>query len=184
MIFRAIVCSALIGFAGTSSAGDLTYTYTGNWFEKNDITAEPSRLIAHFVFDFDHSPGAADHFYTIKSWDVSAAGMNFGTATPSFFFNPQFIFDSNMNVVEWKMADAKTSSDWSGFSSVSSGFSYDGRAMDLAASYVTAGPYASVYDKPGVWTVSAVAAVPEPSIYLSLTAGLACLALVRRKSQA
>jgi len=184
MIFRAIVCSALIGFAGTSSAGDLTYTYTGNWFEKNAITAEPSRLIAHFVFDFAHSPGADDHFYTIKSWDVSAAGMNFGPATKSFFFNPQFIFDSNMNIVEWKINDAKTASDWSGFSSESAGFNYDGRAVDLAASYVTAGPYATVYDKPGVWTVSAAAAVPEPSTYWSLIAGLACLSLVRRKTRA
>lgn len=180
MTLRAIICGALLGIAGVCSAADVTYTYTGNLFDSNEMTAEPARLVAHFVFDFDHSPQAADHIYALKQWDVVTAGMHFSEATPYFLRNLQFSFDRDMHVVNWLFSEAATA-DASGFLSVSSGFSYDGRAVDIAAGNVTSGPYASVYDKPGVWTESA-APVPEPANYLLLIAGLACMAGWRRRA--
>lgn len=180
MMLRTFVCGVLLGIAGVCSAADMTYTYTGNLFESNNITATPSRLIAHFVFDFDHSPQAADNVYAIKSWDVSAAGLNFSQATQSHLARFKFAFDNNMNIVDWDLIDANTS-DWSGFLSESGRFAYNGRAEDLAATNVTSGPYAAVQDNPGIWTVSA-APVPEPASYLSLIAGLVCLAGWRRRA--
>jgi len=174
MTLRALVCGALLGLAGACSAADMVYTYTGNVFDQNDITVEPSRLVAHFVFDFDHSPEAAKGIYTIKSWDVSGAGIHFNQATPSVMNGFSFKFDSNMKIVDWFMSGSN-SQDWSVFISDSAAFDSNGHAWDMVAPYVMGGSYASVYDKPGVWTVSA-APVPEPSAYLMLIAGLACMA--------
>lgn len=180
MTLRAIICGALFGIAGVCSAADMTYTYTGNFFEHNDLTAEPSRMVAHFVFDFDHSPQAADNIYAIKRWDVSAAGLSFNQATPSFLPQFKFAFDGNMNIVEWYMSEANTSG-WSAFSSAAGRFSNGYPAEDFITPYVNWGQYASVQGKPGVWTASA-APVPEPAAYLTLIAGLACLAGLQRRS--
>ncbi|MBA5638580.1 PEP-CTERM sorting domain-containing protein [Duganella sp. LX20W] len=177
MTIRAIACGALLGIAGICSAADTTYTYTGNLFEQNDITSTPSRLVAHFVFDFDHAVQGAGHSYAIKHWDVEAAGLQFSDAMPMFLQYFHFNFDSNKNIVDWQFS-AADASHMSGFLSISSLY---GQPADLAGVNVISGPWASVFDRPGSWSVSAV---PEPATYLSLIGGLGLLAAVRRRAGA
>ncbi|HJV00600.1 MAG TPA: hypothetical protein VJ752_08635 [Burkholderiaceae bacterium] len=175
MTIRAIACGALLAIAGVSSAADMTYTYTGKLFEHNDITSVPSRLVAHFVFDFEHSPQAADNIYAIKHWDVEAAGLHFSEAMPMDLQFFRFNFDHNKKIVDWQFGAAEASR-LSGFLSTSSLY---GQPMDLAGVDVISGPWASVYNNPGSWTVSAV---PEPAAYMTLVAGLVCVAGLRRRA--
>ncbi|MFP5393339.1 MAG: PEP-CTERM sorting domain-containing protein [Gammaproteobacteria bacterium] len=177
MSFRSIVSAVLLCAAGACSAQDQLYTYTGNTFDHNSITAEPSQLIAHFVFDFDHSPESASGIYSVKHWDATGAQLTFSSAQAGNDAHFRFQFDQNMNVTQWNLWVFGGQSGRSGMMSLSSD-SWLG-AVDMVLYDAVSGPYATIYGVPGIWQISALP-VPEPDTYAMLATGVALVAAARR----
>jgi hypothetical protein len=179
-MLRSLAFTALFAMAGTAAAADKLYTYTGNTFDENHITSEPASLVGHFVFDFDNSPDAANGYYAMKRWDIGGAGIEFDSNQPRdpfVSFNPifKFEFDDQGNPTKWAVILYGGSTGFGGLVSVK-GFSDTNDAVYYSA---TSGPFATVVNNPGTWSMSNVSPVPEPESLGMFGAGFALLAAVR-----
>lgn len=173
MFLRSALLATLLSVSAIASADPTSYTYTGNVFTKNDVSAGTSQLVAHFDFDFANSTGAAQDNYVFTHWDVSGAGLTFSSADTHTMFNKRFVFDAHRNIIDWSIsaidghysAAFATSTEW-----------------DVVSPNITSGPYATVYANPGKWTFQA-SPVPEPSIAVLLMCALTVGGLSRLRAR-
>lgn len=182
MKLHLLASCALLCVSAMASAADQLYTYTGNPFTVNNIGAEPSRMVAHFVLDFD-TPAA--NGYTIKQWDVSASGLSFSSTGSNRWLIGNFTFGNDKNITDWHFQGLSSNS--AGFLSATASSDPTSPFMEFVLPYVLFGPSAGHPVHPGTWTVSTLPVptlpVPEPETYLMLAAGLAVVATARQRKR-
>ncbi|GGY38099.1 PEP-CTERM sorting domain-containing protein [Pseudoduganella albidiflava] len=179
----ALAAALAVATLGSAQAG--IYTYTGNLATHDYIGDAPSRIVAHFEFDFENSPGAEYHMYEFKSWDVSYGSIHLSSAAGNGLMN-SFTFDAAMNITGWFFNASDTAEPWlynENLQSLSENFlgHAPNEASDIA---LLQNPLrsAAVYGNQGTWTLAP--AVPEPATYLMLGAGLAAVGFASRKRRA
>ncbi|AVR97847.1 PEP-CTERM sorting domain-containing protein [Pseudoduganella armeniaca] len=183
MKLRSAVSAVTLALVTVCSAQAAVYTYTGNLATFDTINSEPSRIIAHFEFDFENSTMAQYDTYAFKSWDVSYGGMKFSSAAGNALFN-RFTFDAGKNVTGWYFDafDVEYPDHTQNVQSISENFIFFGpnEAHDIA---IVKNPLetASVYGNSGTWSIAP--SVPEPATYLMLGLGLAAVGFASRKRQ-
>ncbi|AXA89896.1 PEP-CTERM sorting domain-containing protein [Massilia sp. YMA4] len=182
MKLRSAVSAVALALVSVCSAQAAVYTYTGNIAEFDYINSAPTRIVAHFEFDFANSPMADYDIYALKSWDVSYGGIKLSSAAGNGLLN-NFTFDADMNVTGW-FFNASDSLDYAQYTqniqSLSENFIFfaPNEAHDIILD--TAGS-AAVYRNQGSWSVAP--SVPEPATYLMLGLGLAAVGFASRKRQ-
>ncbi|WBS05607.1 PEP-CTERM sorting domain-containing protein [Pseudoduganella sp. SL102] len=176
----ALAAALAVAALGSAQAG--IYTYTGNFATHDTIGDAPTRIIAHFEFDFENSPSAEYNAYEFKSWDVSYGSIHLSSAAGNGLMN-RFTFDTAMNITGWFFNASDTAEPWNynaNIQSLSDNFIFyaPNEAHDIA---LLENPLrsAAVYGNQGTWTLAP--AVPEPATYLMLGAGLAAVGFASRK---
>lgn len=183
MKLRYAFSALAVALATAGAAQAAVYTYTGNTAAFDSIHSEPSRIVAHFDFDFENSYEAVNDVYTFKSWDVSYGCIKLSSAAGHDLWN-RFTFDAAMNVTGWYFSagDPDVLGAVRSIQSLSENFIFFGpnEANDIA---IVQDPFraAAVYGNPGVWSIAP--SVPEPATYLMLGLGLAAVGLASRKQR-
>lgn len=178
------VSAVALALVSVCSAQAAVYTYTGNLATFDTINSEPTRVIAHFEFDFDNWWSGAGNIYVFKSWDVNYGGIKLSSAAGNGLSN-RFTFDADKNVTGWFFNASDTPAyepAKQSIQSISENFLFfsPNEAYDIV---VIRDPLevASVHEAPGTWSIAP--SVPEPATYLMLGLGLTAVGFASRKRQ-
>ncbi|HEX8611982.1 MAG TPA: PEP-CTERM sorting domain-containing protein [Telluria sp.] len=181
-LFR-LTAALLLTAATALSAHAATYNYNGNEFGHDYINPTPSRMVASFTFDIaDDFSGLLGGMPWMEqpplAWSASAGALSIDSNTPGAALSYRFSFEKGV-MTGWYF-DLTTKDNT--LQSLSENYIFFGPNMahDIALIGSPATQSAAIYGNQGTWTISAV---PEPETYLMLGAGLAVLAVARRKQK-